>query len=342
MSTAANADLPDAAPARSGVVTRAVTDEEAGLRLDRWFRRHYPALSHGRLEKLLRTGQVRVDGHRAKAGQRLVAGQGVRVPPLDAERTPRRPSRAAVPLSEPEAEALRAAVLYRDDDVIALDKPPGLAVQGGSGTHRHLDGMLDALRFGAAERPRLVHRLDKDTSGVLLLGRSAAAAARLAAAFRAKETRKLYWALVVGAPRPADGRVDLALAKGSGRGGEQMVHDAEAGKRAVTLYRTLETAGREVSWLALMPLSGRTHQLRVHMAALGTPILGDGKYGRGTALLQARGLSRKLHLHARAIALPVEGKRWLRVEAPLPPHMAASWRFFGFDAERSDDPFAED
>jgi len=318
------------------VQTLTVAADEADLRLDRWFKRHFPALGHGRLEKLLRTGQVRVDGKRARANARLVGGQVVRVPPLVEETDAPRPPR---PVDERAAADLRALVLYRDDDLIAINKPPGLAVQGGVKTERHLDAMLDALRFGAAERPRLVHRLDKDTSGVLVLARHAAAAARLAAAFRERTTRKLYWAVTVGVPKLAQGRIDLALAKLPGRAGERVQPD-EAGRRAVTYYRVLEHVGKQAAWLALMPETGRTHQLRVHCAAIGTPILGDGKYGGNAAFLPGAPLAPQLHLHARAITLPDGGRR-LQLTAPLPPSMRDTFAFFGFDPARDDDPFAK-
>jgi len=322
----------------SGVQLIAVASEDAELRLDRWFRRRFPDLSHARLEKLLRTGQVRIDGRRARAGDRIAAGQTVRVPPLGAP-APTAAERRPPPVPPREAEALRAAILYRDDDVIALDKPAGLAVQGGTGTTRHLDGLLDALRFEAAERPRLVHRLDKDTSGVLLLARSAEVAARLAAAFRSKTARKIYWAAVAGVPRPARGRIDLPVAKLPGPAGERMVAD-ESGSAAVTYYAVVEAAGGKAAFLALMPVTGRTHQLRVHCAAIGTPILGDGKYGGAAAHLAGAPAGRALHLHARALALPHPRGGMLNVEAPLPSHMRATWRFFGFPGHDGD-PFAE-
>lgn len=318
------------------VVLCEVTTGEAGQRLDRWFRRRFPHVTHARLQKLLRTGQVRIDGRRAKAGQRLETGQVVRVPPLapaGAEAADIARPRPAPPVSRAESGALQGRVLYRDGDVIVLDKPAGLAVQGGTGTGRHLDAMLDALRFGAAERPRLVHRLDKDTSGILLLARHAQAAARLTAAFRSSAARKLYWAVVVGVPRPSQGRIDMPLAKATGRHGERVVGDEEAGKRAVTLYRIVERAGRTVSWLALEPQTGRTHQLRVHTAALGTPILGDGKYGGKRAFLTGVLPVKRLHLHARAIRIPHPRSGILEVAAPLPAHMAVTWRFFGFDPD---------
>ncbi len=317
----------------SGVQIRAVGPEDAELRLDRWFKRHFPGLGHGRLEKLLRTGQVRIDGKRARAGDRLSTGQNIRVPPLEEwAGGPPRP----IPPSQPR---VRAAVLYRDDDVIVINKPAGLAVQGGTGTVHHLDGLLDALRFEAAERPRLVHRLDKDTSGVLLLARSATAAAALADAFRSKTARKVYWAIVVGLPLPRQGKIDMALAKLPGRGGEKMAPEDD-GKSAVTYYSVIENAGDKASFVALLPITGRTHQLRAHSLALGTPILGDGKYGGAASQIPGAPGVRQLHLHARSIALPHPRGGMLEATAPLPPHMLTTWRFFGFP-EKIADPFAE-
>jgi len=323
----------------SGVETRTVAEDEADLRLDRWFRRHFPTLTHGRLEKLLRTGQVRIDGKRAKANARLEPGQVLRLPPgIDAP-PPDAPAVAArAPVSAADARFVQGLVIHRDDQVIVLNKPAGLAVQGGSGTPRHLDGMLDALRFDAADRPRLVHRLDRDTSGVLVLGRSASAAARLAEAFRHKTARKIYWGLTVGAAKVARGRIDLRMAKRDGPEGERARPDEE-GQEATTLYAVIERAGKRAAWIALWPLTGRTHQLRVHCAyGLTTPILGDAKYGGG-ATLPGAPLEDRLHLHARAIVLPHPAGGELAVTAPLPPHMRAAWDFFGFDAEGADDPF---
>jgi len=317
----------------------AVAAAEAEMRLDRWFRNHFPDLTHGHVEKLLRTGQIRVDGRRVKAGHRLVEGDRVRVPPLDVAPAPA--VAKAKPVAPDDAALLKAAVLYRDDDIIAIAKPPGLAVQGGSGTHRHLDAMLDALRFGKPERPRLVHRLDRDTSGVLLLARSAAAAARLAGAFKRRETRKIYWALVAGVPVPRAGTIDLPLAKGGGPGQrERMRIDRVSGDRAITRFETLDTAGRKVAFLALAPVTGRTHQLRAHCAAIGHPILGDRKYG-GTAFPELGPAIDSLMLHAREISLPPgDGGRGLTVVAPLPKAMRATWAFLGFDPETEADPFA--
>ena len=319
-----------------------VAADEEGLRLDRWFRRHFPNLTHGRLEKLLRTGQVRVDGGRVKANARLAAGQSVRVPPLPDVAAPavaRSSEKGIAKVNEADAADLRSRVLYRDADVLAIDKPPGLAVQGGTGTARHLDGLLDALKFDAEERPRLVHRLDKDTSGVLLLARHARAARGLGEALRDRAARKVYWAVVVGVPKPARGRIDLPIAKLPGRAGERMVPDAEHGQKAVTEYRVVERTGSVAAWLAMEPETGRTHQLRVHAMALGTPILGDGKYGGQGAVLPGDAGEARLHPHARAIRIPHPVRGLIEVVAPLPPHMAKTFEFLGFDQAQGEPLF---
>ena len=323
----------------SGVATLEIAPEDGAQRLDRWFKRHYPAIGHGRLEKLLRTGQIRVNGKRARAGTRLEAGDRVRVPPLPEGGEDRAPRRAAPPMDEADVDMVQSAVIYRDGDMIALNKPPGLPVQGGSRVARHLDAMLDALRFDATDAPRLVHRLDRDTSGVLLLARHAAAARELTALFRSRQLQKLYWALVVGVPKPTQGRIDAPLAKRQVGAGERVIATAEGGQRAITDYALIDTAGRRLSWLALMPRTGRTHQLRAHTASVfGHPVVGDGKYG-GEAAFPA-GFEPRLHLHARALALPRPGGKALVLTAPLPPHMAAAWRFLGFDPEPAEDHFA--
>jgi 23S rRNA pseudouridine955/2504/2580 synthase len=244
-------------------------------------------------------------------------------------------------VSAEDTAALQAAVLYRDDGVIALNKPAGLAVQGGSGQRRHLDGMLDALRFGSGERPRLVHRLDRDTAGVLLLARTAHSARALTAAFRAKDTQKVYWALVAGEPPESRGVIDLPLAKQQQSRGEAVAPDETDGKPARTLFQVVQSYRGRASWLVLLPLTGRTHQLRVHCAAMGTPIVGDGKYGGREAFPEqlARGTPppKILHLLARELALPdPEDGTTLRVTAPLPPHMAATWKALGFDEARGE------
>ena len=332
----------------TGVQTIEVREEDADTRLDRWFRRHFPGLNHIQLEKLLRTGQVRVDGGRVKAAHRLTAGMMVRVPPMD-DRVAATPEEKAhrqsvakppKPMTDREQAALKALVLYRDKDVIAINKPHDLAVQGGTNTATHLDGMLDALKFDAEERPRLVHRLDKDTSGVLLLARSAKAAAWLAEAFREKTAHKTYWAVVAGVPKPHQGRIDMPVGKTNSGSREKMAVDDEDGKRAITYYTVIEQAAQKAAWLALLPVTGRTHQLRVHTAELGTPILGDGKYGGPAAVLSGLEHGRKMHLHARSISLKRPDGKTLTVTAPLPPHMQATWKFFGFAADTEGDPFA--
>ena len=318
----------------SSVEHRTVAEEEGGLRLDRWFRLHFPGLGHGRLEKLLRTGQVRLDGKRAKAAVRVAPGQVVRVPPIEAATPPAgeakpRPAR----LKPGERAALEAALLYQDDWLLAIDKPAGLAVQGGTKQAHNLDAMLEQVRFGGKARPRLVHRLDRDTSGVLLLARSAEAARRLTAAFKRKDTRKIYWAAVLGVPRHRFGEIDLPLAKRATKGGERMAETEQgAGQVAITLFARAASYRDRAAWLVLRPITGRTHQLRAHCAAIGHPILGDGKYGGKAAFLARPALSPQLHLHAREIALPhPEDGTTLRVTAPLPRHMAETWSALGFD-----------
>ncbi|MEQ8194379.1 MAG: RluA family pseudouridine synthase, partial [Rhodospirillales bacterium] len=248
-----------------------------------------------------------------------------------------RPSRAEskVPpeVSDSDRKALLESVLYKDDDIIVINKPPGLAVQGGSKTRRHLDGMLDALRFGGTERPRLVHRLDKDTSGVLVLARTRRAASYLTKIFMTRDVHKMYWALVAGVPKQPSGEIDTALTKGKRPSGERMEAADADGKEAKTRYRIVDRAGRRAAWLELEPLTGRTHQLRVHCAEIGTPILGDGKYGGAAAFLDGVMAARKIHLHARKISLPLAGGRTVAIEAPLPDFMAETWRHLGFDGE---------
>jgi 23S rRNA pseudouridine955/2504/2580 synthase len=319
---------------RGPVQMRAVSGDEAGLRLDRWFQRHFPELTHGALQKLLRTGQVRIDGRRVEGRDRIEPGQTVRLPP-GVTAPPARPTAEARPrpaVSDRDAQEIRGLVIHRDDWVIALNKPSGLAVQGGSGTERHVDGMLDALRFGFEERPRLVHRLDKDTSGLLLIARTGQAAKRLSESFRDRETEKFYWAVVVGVPPRAEGAIDLPLAKRPGaRDRETMQVDHEEGQKALTHFRVVDRAAGRAALLALWPRTGRTHQLRVHCAEIGCPILGDRKYGGEEALLSAVADARRLHLHARRITLPhPSGKGTLRVQAEPPPHFRRTVEAFGF------------
>lgn len=344
----------------SAVQTITVGPGDAGQRLDRWLRRMFPHVPQGRIEKMCRKGELRVDGGRVKANTRLEPGQDVRIPPLP-EATPQpiiRKSR----ISEADARFIRSCVLWQDDHIIALNKPPGLPVQGGSKLTRHVDALAEGLREEGAEKPRLVHRLDKDTSGLLLLAKSREAAARLTEAFRDRATRKIYWAAVAGVPTPQMGTIRYGLVKAPGHGaggeGEKMhcIHpDAVAGtkdaKRAVTDYAVMSALAKRAAWCALVPVTGRTHQLRAHMAELGHPIIGDGKYGGsgqenlgdGWGAQLGGELSRKLHLHARSLSLkhPFTGKP-LELTAPLPEHMLRTWEAVGWaQDEVPADPFAE-
>jgi 23S rRNA pseudouridine955/2504/2580 synthase len=328
------------------VTQREVTADEAEIRLDRWFRRHFPGVTQGVIQRLCRTGQVRVDGKRAEAATRLTVGQSVRIPPLPDQKAPDQPA-TAVPDTRLRAEIERM-VLHRDAQLIVLNKPSGLPTQGGPGISRHLDGMLRALATTAQDRPRLVHRLDRDTSGVLVVARSPGVAARLAAAFRTRAVEKTYWAVVCGRPVPVEGRLDLPLTRRdpsqAGARGERIAiaeRDDPEAAHAITDYRTLDHAARKLAWLELRPLTGRTHQLRVHCAELGAPILGDATYGEwrengNSALVE--GLSDKLHLHARRLTLPHPAGGTLTVEAELPPHMADTFRTLGFAAPPAGPP----
>jgi 23S rRNA pseudouridine955/2504/2580 synthase len=327
-----------------GVSTVFVSTKDDGARLDKWFKDHYPGLTFGRLQKLLRKGEVRVDGKRVKDAKLiLVKGQSLRLPPLDKERVPGQVKASVDRLSAKDVQEIQAQVLHKDDHIIILDKPAGLAVQGGSGTTRHVDGLLDALKFGMIDRPRLVHRLDKDTSGILVLARTQKVAQVLTEAFRTKTVRKAYWAVVVGVPELPQGRIDLPLGKRPGKSGDRMQVDESAdGKRAVTLFKTIDHAGRRATWLEMEPVTGRTHQLRVHMVAIGTPILGDGKYGGQEAFLTGAEISKQLHLHARAIRFPHPAGGSFEISAPLPDHMKATWAYLGFAEASAPPPFEED
>jgi 23S rRNA pseudouridine955/2504/2580 synthase len=306
------------------------TDDE-GVRLDRWFKRHLPEIGFATISRWARTGQVRVDGKRADPADRLSAGQVLRVPPggLSADK----PARAKRPLSPEQIALAEGMVIHTAPSALVLNKPPGLATQGGSGTFSHVDGLLDAYA-GEGPRPRLVHRLDKDTSGVLLIARTPGSAAFFSKHFSGRSARKIYWALVCGVPDIDDGLIELPLAKQPGSGGEKMHVDEAGGQSARTRYRVLDPAGNRAAWVELQPLTGRTHQLRVHMAAIGHPIVGDGKYGGPDAFLSGT-ISRKMHLHARRLIIDAPGAsssgNKIDVTAPLPDHFAASMASLGFD-----------
>jgi 23S rRNA pseudouridine955/2504/2580 synthase len=337
------------------VQTLMVSEDDDGLRLDRWFKRHLPTLSLSHLNKIVRTGQVRVDGARATISTRLATGQKIRVPPVNV--TPPAPKPA---FNEADRNAIRDMILYEDQDLMVLNKPYGLAVQGGSGTKYHVDGMLASLADEKGERPVLVHRLDRDTSGVLLVAKSRRVAAKLGEIFRSRQAKKIYWALVEGVPKPAQGRISLFLAKGEGMGDlrgakspsahinrEKMQiakhGDAEA-QHSVTYYAVVDKAAPRLAWLSMKPITGRTHQLRAHAEAIGHPIVGDPKYS-GDANTPRRldpirqipdGVERKLHLLARRLVLPHPRGGTLDVTAPLPPHMQKSFDMFGFDVKGRD------
>ena len=347
----------------SGVQIQTVAEADGEMRLDRWLKKRFPEITQGQVEKLCRTGQIRVEGGRVKASTRVAPGQQVRVPPLP-KAAPATAPKPEAGISDADARMIQAAVLWKDEHIIALNKPPGLPSQGGSGQgSRHVDGLTAALMFGYKDRPKLVHRLDKDTSGVLLLARTDRVARALSEAFRARTTRKIYWAAVAGVPSPKMGTVRFGLVKapGHGRGGEgakmMAVHPAkvdetEGAKRATTDYAVLDALGTRAAWVALVPITGRTHQLRAHMAELGHPIVGDGKYGGsgqenlgdGWGAQLGGEISRKLHLHARSIAFdhPITGKR-ITLTAPLPDHMKRTWKTLGWsEAEVPADPFEDE
>lgn len=319
-----------------------VSPAEDGMRLDRWFKVRFPQLGHGKLQKLLRTGQVRIDGGRVKANTRLETAQIVRVPPLDDGPGWQPPAKARKKISPEEIEEVKSWILHRDDHLIAINKPAGLAAQGGSGTKKHVDGFLGALQFDKEERPRLVHRLDKDTSGVMLIARSRKAAAWYVDAFKSKSAHKLYWALVIGTPRPREGMITLPISKQLGAGGERMVVDHDEGKFAKTGYRVLETAGQKVSWIAFQPVTGRTHQIRIHaVEGLSTPILGDGKYGGEESVISGLKHSKKMHLHARGIQIPNMAGGMLNIFAPPADFFMHSCGFLGFQAQEEYDLILE-
>ena len=346
------------------VSTRTVKADEDGMRLDRWFKARFPELPFGALQRLLRSGQIRVEGGRAKSSARLEAGQTVRIPPLEGgaaaatktlsagiaeTNTPKRSAQAsASPARRAETRAvnadlafLQSIILYEDKEMMVLNKPMGLAVQGGPGTTRHVDGMLEAMRDEEGQKPRLVHRLDKDTSGCLVIAKTRLAAATLAKTFRSRSARKIYWALVAGVPRTRQGRISTYLAKGEGRDGVEKMrianHGDEGADHALTYYAVVDQAAQKLAWLSLKPVTGRTHQLRAHAAHIGHPIIGDPKYFDIENWELPGGIQKKLHLLARRIVIPhpKTGKP-VDVSAPLPPHMLQSFNLLGLDASHYD------
>ena len=314
----------------SDIRTFTVSEDDDGIRLDRWFKRHMPEVSFNIVSRWARTGQLRLAGKRAVPGDRVEAGQEIRVPPLEAApaRTSR-PQPRRETLTEDEQQFVRDMVIYEDPGAFVLNKPPGLATQGGTKTNQHLDRLLDGLADERG-RPKLVHRLDKDTSGALLVARTARSAGHFAKAFSGRTARKVYWAIIVGVPDAEEGVIDAPLAKQPGTGGEKMHIDHEEGLPAKTRWRVIDRAGNRAAWVELQPLTGRTHQLRAHMASIGHPVVGDAKYGGSEAFLTG-GISRKLHLHARRIRLDAPEGGKIDVTAQLPSHFAESLATLGFD-----------
>ena len=324
------------------VETIEVGQGEGGLRLDRWFRIHFPAITYGHLQKLLRSGQVRVDSRRVQANARLEPGQQVRVPAV--LREPAKPRPSVVPplgLSKADRDFIERMILLEDDHVLVLNKPYGIAVQGGTGTKRHIDGLLAGMADRFGDRPRLVHRLDRDTTGVLLVAKHRDAAARLGRIFQTRSAAKTYWALVKGVPRPPQGKIEAALVKAAGPDGDRvrkaLPGEQDKAMHATTHYSVIDRVAHKAAWVSLKPVTGRQHQLRAHMALIGHPIVGDNKY-EGDKVLADSGIDAKLHLHARRLVIPhpVAGEPAIDVTAPLPEHMRRTWEMLGLDAGRFD------
>lgn len=325
------------APLPTKVQTVTVTADEANMRVDRFLEARFAGLSYSHIQRIVRKGELRVDGKRADSKDRLSEGQSVRIPPLHLD-APKRSSG----LSEAEQKtlaALKEMTLFEDDDVLVLNKPAGLAVQGGSGTTRHVDQMLEVMRDSKGQKPRLVHRLDKETAGCLLIAKTRFAASALTGSFRSRSARKIYWAMVAGVPKPKQGRISTYLAKEEVEDDSYMriaEHGDEGASHAVTYYAVVETAAQKLAWVSLKPVTGRTHQLRAHMEHIGHPIVGDPKYFDVENWELPGGLQKRLHLLARRISIPHPRGGVIDATAPLPPHMAQSWNLLGLDMSRFD------
>ncbi|WBU28389.1 RluA family pseudouridine synthase [Rhodopseudomonas palustris] len=325
------------APLPTKVETVTVTADENGMRVDRFLEARFPGLSFSHIQRIVRKGELRVNGKRADSKDRLEEGQSVRIPPLKLD-TPKLPGH----LSEAEQKTLatlKAMTLFEDADVLVLNKPAGLAVQGGSGTTRHIDQMLEVLRDAKGQKPRLVHRIDKETAGCLLVAKTRFAATALTGSFRHRSARKIYWALVAGVPKPKQGRISTYLAKEESEDDSIMrvaKHGDDGASHAVTYYAVVETSGQKLAWVSLKPVTGRTHQLRAHMAHIGHAIVGDPKYFNIENWQLPGGLQNRLHLLARRIVIPHPRGGVIDVSAPLPPHMLQSWNLLGLEHDRFD------
>lgn len=338
-SSKGEAGAPVPAAVHAAVQTVTVTADENGMRVDRFLEARFPALSFSHIQRIIRKGELRVNGKRVEPKDRLQSGQAIRIPPLRLDAPPRSEGRSDGGKDAETRAFLKSITLYEDDDVMVLNKPMGLAVQGGSGTTRHIDGMLGAIQTRDGQRPRLVHRLDKDTAGCLLVAKSRFAAAALAKTFRSRAARKIYWTLVPGVPKPKQGRISTYLAKEERQDDSVMRvarHGEERASHAVTYYAVVETAANRLAWLSLKPVTGRTHQLRVQLAHIGHPIVGDPKYFDIENWQLPGGMQNRLHLLARRIVVPHPRGGVIDATAPLPPHMQQSFNLLGLDATRYD------
>lgn len=319
----------------SRIEMKTVEGDETGMRLDRWFKTHFPGLGFGHLQKLLRSGQIRVDGGRVKSDTRLSPGQVVRVPPMGEDAGTLGALTVRTMRNQDDGDLLAKMLIYEDEKVYVFNKPAGLAVQGGSGLVRHVDGMLEAWRSKKGEKPRLVHRLDRDTSGVLVVAKTRLAAMKLAESFRHRETLKTYWALVKGIPKPNEGRISSWLIKEQTEDGDRMrvaQHGEKGSDHAISNYRVIESAGQRLTWLEMSPYTGRTHQLRVHALQMGCPIIGDPKYFESDTNWDfPGGMQNRLHLHARRLVIPHPDRGKIDVTAEMPQHMVQSWNLLGFE-----------
>jgi 23S rRNA pseudouridine955/2504/2580 synthase len=324
-------------PLPTKVQTVVVAADEANMRVDRFLEARFPGLSFSHIQRIVRKGELRVNGKRADSKDRLEEGQSVRIPPLKLDAP-----KAAASFSEAAKkthDALKDMILFEDDDVMVLNKPAGLAVQGGSGITRHVDQMLETMRDAKGQRPRLVHRLDRETSGCLLVAKTRFAATALTGSFRHRSARKIYWALVAGVPKPKQGRISTYLAKEENEDDSIMrvaAHGDEGASHAVTYYAVVETSATKLAWVSLKPVTGRTHQLRAHMAHIDHAIVGDPKYFNKENWQLPGGLQNRLHLLARRIMIPHPRGGFIDATAPLPPHMLQSWNLLGLEADRFD------